>query len=370
MAETHYGAVQQHSGPTRQAAGNSPASSVSRRQFIKGVGAGAAAAWVAPRVAFANILNRTDRDGDRVILGKGEHTYEVVKGWGKLPAGIRYGNTHGVIIDSHGRVFIHNMSKDSMCVFDPDGKFIKSWGPEYQSGAHGLQLHREGKDEFLFLAATGQHTVSKTTLDGDLVWRIGYPKECAAYKSENQYVPTNVAIAPNGDFYVADGYGLSWIHQYSPKAEYIRSWGGAGTAPGKLNCPHGIWIDTRHKEPLVLVADRSNVRLQYFKLDGTYHSMVTDELRAPCHFDQRHGEILIPDLKGRVTIFDKHDKLVCHLGDNPDHSKWANNGVPPSQWVDGQFCSPHAAVWDRHGNIYVVEWLSAGRVTKLRRVDA
>jgi hypothetical protein len=273
-------------------------------------------------------------------------------------------------VDSHGRVFIHNASPDSVCIFDPDGTFIKSWGQDYEAGAHGMLLNRESDGEYLYLAATTQHSVVKTTLDGEVVWQIGCPKECPAYESPDQFVPTNVAVAPNGDFYVADGYGLSWIHQYNSKAEHIRSWGGVGAEPGKMRCPHGIWVDTRGAEPVLVVADRANVRLQYFTLDGEHIGFVTDELRHPCHFDQRGDDLLIPDLMGRVTIFDRNNRLICHLGDNPDPALRANNDVPQNRLVPGQFCSPHAACWDASGNIYVVEWLHYGRVTKLRRVEA
>ncbi len=310
-----------------------------------------------------------------MILGSGDHMYEWTGTFGKLPEGKRFGNTHGVQVDAQGRVLIHSQNThggemDSLFIFDDSGKFIKSWGKEYGAGAHGLQLVKEGKDEFLYLAATGQHIVVKTTLDGEVVWKLTWPKECPAYKEEGQYVPTNVAVAANGDFYIADGYGACWIHQYDKKAKYIRSFGGRGSEPGQLSTPHGIWIDTRGTDPLVLLADRSNVRLQWFSMDGKYVSMVKDELRHPCHFDQRNGELLIPDLMGRVTIFDKSNKLVVHLGDNPDQKKRANNGVPPEQWVDGQFCSPHGACWDKDGNIYVAEWVKEGRVSKLRKVSA
>ena len=97
---------------------------------------------------------------------------------------------------------------------------------------------------------------------------------------------------------------------------------------------------------------------------------MTDELRDPCHFDQHGSDILIPDLKGRVTIFDKENKLVTHLGDNPVAKYRRNNRTPREALVPGDFCTPHGAIWDRAGNIYVAEWLPYGRVTKLRRVSA
>lgn len=339
---------------------------VSRRTVLKGLGAGALAA-AAPNIVLAQ-EGKKDMSTVAKVMGKGAHTYELVEDWGKLPDHIHYGYTHGVCEDSQGRIYIHNQSPDSMVVFDPDGKFIKSWGKEYAQGAHGLQLSKEDGQEFLYLAPTNQHFVCKTTLDGEVVWKLEWPKESGVYEKPEEYVPTNIAIAPNGDFYVADGYGKSYIHQYSKKAEYIRTWGGAGEEPGKMKCPHGIWIDTRDGDPKIVVADRANVRLQYFTLDGKHIKFVTNDLLYPCHFDQRGKDLLIPDLHGRVTIFDKDNRLVTHLGENPGVSKREGYpNLPNEQRIPGQFISPHMAIWDHEGNIYVVEWISDGRVTKLRR---
>ena len=69
-----------------------------------------------------------------------------MKDWGRLPSGVKYGYTHGVQIDSHNRVIVHNQSKDSVIIFDHKGKYIKSWGPEFQKGAHGCLLRKENGD--------------------------------------------------------------------------------------------------------------------------------------------------------------------------------------------------------------------------------
>ncbi len=304
------------------------------------------------------------------IQGAGEHTYELVENWGELPDAIKFGNTHGVAEDSQGRIYIHNQSPSghSMVVFDGEGKFITAWGAEYCAGAHGLQLSKEGSEEYLYLALSSEHRCVKTTLKGEVVWELRYPSETDLYEDESQYVPTNIAIAPNGDFYIADGYGKSYIHQYNSDAEYVRSWGGKGAEPGKMNCCHGIYVDTRGGNPEIVVADRANVRLQYFDLAGNHLRFVTNDLLFPCHIDQRGTDLLIPDLYGRVTIFDKDNKLVAHIGETPRANLlegWPN--IPKEKRVPGKFTSPHGAIWDHDGNLYCGEWIPDGRVTKYRR---
>jgi hypothetical protein len=352
---------------------NQPAPS--RRTFVR-AGAGIAAmvaAGVAPRV-----LRADDKAAAKAkVYGTGAHTYEVVDEWAKRPENEAFGDTHMVQEVADGRIFVHHTGPKSVHVYDPDGKFMTAWGEDMAGAAHGMDLRKEGNEEFLYFAPTGQHRVVKTNLKGEKVLEIPYPKDAKdaagnpCYNGPDRYVPTFIAFAPNGDFYVTDGYGSFFVHRYNIKGEYQSTFGGPGSGEGQLQVPHGIWCDTRDaNNPTILVADRSNVRLQWFTLDGKFLKIMKEELRHPCHFDQQGTDILVPDLHGRVSIFDKDNKLVTHLGDNPDAAKRGNHGVPKDQLTPGDFCTPHGAIWDKAGNIYVAEWLPYGRVTKLRKVNA
>jgi hypothetical protein len=275
-------------------------------------------------------------------------------------------------------------SADTMVVFDRNGKFVRSWGKEFRGVAHGLHIQKEGREEFLYLTANAanpkatpqpemQAVVLKTTLKGEPVWKIQGPPDIDAYKPDAdgrpaRYNPTNVAIAPNGDVYIGDGYGSFYINQYNSKGEYIRTFGGRGSEPGQLNQPHGNWVDTRGKTPLLVVADRSNNRVQRFTLDGKHVDFILG-VKLPCHFHEHNGLVVIPDLQGRVTLMDKSNNLVAHLGDSGAAD--GNNPLrrePREKFIPGQFICPHGACFDHNGNIFVVEWVEVGRVTKLRKV--
>jgi sugar lactone lactonase YvrE len=302
----------------------------------------------------------------------------VIHDWGEVPATIKYGNTHGVVEDSQGRIYVHHTvnnaseSHDTMVVFDSKGKFVKSWGKEFKGGAHGLHIRKEGSKEFLYMCDTKRALVVKSTLDGEEVFTLGYPKESDAYKPDAEgkpikYSPTNLAIAPNGDIYVGDGYGSNYINQYNSKGEYIRTFGGSGKEAGKLLCPHGIMVDTRGKDPVLTVADRTNKRLQHFSLDGK-HIAFSEGVSAPCHFHVRKGKVVIPDLDSRVTILDEKNNVILHLGEDDPKAARALRTKTRDAFVPGKFVCPHGACFDHNGNIYVVEWVEVGRVTKLRKV--
>lgn len=341
-----------------------------RRAFLKTSTLAAAA------ISFPRILTASNKSGlDPVILGEGDHRYEVQHDWGTLPPGLAFGNTHGVCEDSLGRIYIKHTvhatsaKADAIVVFDNSGKFIRSFGLEYKGGAHGLHISREKDGEFLYLCDQARGIVDKTTLTGEKVWTKSAPMESGVYSNAAEYHPTNIAVVPSGpragEFFIADGYGKSWIHRYSAKAEYLGTFGGPGKDRGQMSCPHGLTIDTRGDQPRLLVADRANRRLQYFDLDGHSQGFITDELRLPCHFDQRGGVLLIPDLEARVTLFDKNNKLITHLGDG---TNTALRDKPRDKFIPGKFIAPHGACFDQDGNIFVVEWVEVGRVTKLRKV--
>lgn len=333
-----------------------------RRAFLKAAAGGAALAGMMPAL-------RARGEDDTMVMGQGEHRYTWAGDWAKLPEGRTLGYTHAVQETKDGRVIVHHTGTDSILFFDPEGNFIKGLGKDWETHAHGMLLREEAGQEFLYLAPTLLHRVYKVTLDGEVVMELTYPKEPGIYEDETKYVPTNVAVAANGDIYVADGYGKSYIHQYTARGEFVRTFGGPGSDAGKLNCCHGLWIDTRGGGEELVVADRANARLQYFNLEGQHLRFVTEGMHRPCHFDQRATDLLVPELFGRVTILNKDNQVAAVLGENPGVEKLQGYpDLPKEQRPEGKFISPHAAIWDREGNIYVCEWISTGRITKLRRV--
>jgi hypothetical protein len=303
-----------------------------------------------------------------IKLGTGAYTYEWIGDFCKLPKGKGFGYTHGVVTDKNDNVYVHNSSTDGVCVFDRDGNFLRSWGPQFEGGAHGMFLSVEGGKEYLYFADVLRLVVEKYTLDGEKLWSMGRPPRDDIYKEEKDFKPTDVCVAPDGSFYVMDGYGKPWVHRYTKDAKYIDSFGGPGKGEGQLACPHGGWVDTRRGEPELYIADRGNNRIQVFTLDGKHKRFITEEQNMPCCFFEFKGDLYIPDLKARVTILDKNDKLVTHLGEAPEIP--ATPGWPNIQYKmqPGKFSAPHACCVDSHGDIYVAEWISSGRVTKLKRV--
>ncbi|HYD01463.1 MAG TPA: hypothetical protein VEB22_09575 [Phycisphaerales bacterium] len=295
-----------------------------------------------------------------------------------------FGDTHGLAEDAAGRIYlahtVHGSStkEEAVCVYGEDGKFITAWGGRYRGGAHGLDVRAEPGEkagdkgaEFLYHCDTARRVVEKTDLDGNVVWERGFPVEASVYPAKEKYCPTNVAFLPDeggraGDILVGDGYGSSYIHRLTAGGSFVSTFAQPGKEAGKVSCPHGLWVDGRGGKTRVAVADRSNRRIQYFTLDGKHDGFVTDGVRQPCHFKTRGDLLLVPDLSSVVTLLDKDNKVVAHLGDghpSPLRDK------PRDQFVPGKFIHPHTAIFLKNGDILVAEWVPIGRVTLLRKVS-
>jgi hypothetical protein len=346
-----------------------------RRDFLKSASAAAATALTSNFFVHAS-----DKAGSKpAVIGAGEFTYECHHNWGEVPDHIKWQDTHGVTYDAEGLIYVkHRAPKDSqidtIAVFEPNGKFVRSFGKQWAGGGHGIDIRKDGNEEFLYLCVNAPHRlVTKTTLTGEKVWEMQFPKEANLYQSVDQFNPTNIAFSPDGGFYVADGYGANYIHYYDKDAKYVRTFGGPGEEPGKFKTPHGIWLDDRPgRAPKIIVADRANARLQYFTLDGIAESILGD-VSFPAHFDTRGDVLLVPDLHARVSLFDKDNNVIAHLGYDPEWTKQVvGDGFKmrgqPERWEAGKFIHPHDACFDPQGNIYVVEWVATGRVSFLKKV--
>ncbi len=303
-----------------------------------------------------------------LTIGTDPYQFEVHDYFCQLPANIKLGYTHGVCVDTADNVYVFHQGQQAVLIFNRFGEYQRSWGEEFQHGAHGMRLTDEDHAQFLYLTDYENHTVSKTTLRGLLQFTLRVPPRPDLYGGPADFKPTDCCVAPDGTIFVFDGYGKPYVHAFSRKGKYLFSIGGPGDGPGKFNCPHGGWVDTRRPEPELYVADRGNARIQVFGIDGKFRRVIQHpELKQPCGFYQYGYDLYVPDLQARLVVLDANDNVAAVLGDDPTAP--AQPGWPniPDKLQAGKFSSPHAVAIDTHGDVYVAEWISTGRVTKLVR---
>lgn len=282
--------------------------------------------------------------------------FEFVENWPKFPEGQKLGQAVEVIVDSQDRVFIFHRGENSPLIFDKDGNYLGTWEPnDHWKDIHGVTIASDDQGEYLIVTDRDRHTVSRADLDGNPVWTVGTPDQPAGPEGYFNR-PTDAGVAPNGDIYVADGYGNARVHQFTASGEHVRSWGTPGVAPGAFHLPHAARVIERDGEPQVYVCDRENWRIQRFSLDGKYLGKITG-VKQPCDIIvDRDGLRYVAELQGRVAIFDQDDFLVTRIGGE-------RNTEP------GNFYAPHSTAVDSEGSLYVAEVLEGQRISKFRRVE-
>src|SRR5947209_2407614 len=180
---------------------------------------------------------------DKVRTGAGAYTYESVPNWCQLPDEKKQtlGTTHGgVVVDKQGNIYFSmDAGPHGILVYSPDGKLARGFADKFFA-IHGMCLRDEDGEQVLYGAHLRGKQAVKMKLDGTVLWTIPVPMESGKYQKPELYNPTSIAVAPNGDIFVADGYGQNWIHQYDKNQKYIRSFGGPGTEPGKFKTCHGL----------------------------------------------------------------------------------------------------------------------------------
>ena len=298
------------------------------------------------------------------------YEYEFVDNFGDLHTNLKPGYTHGVTVDTTDNVYVFNQSQTAVLKFDRHGKYQETWGEEFRHGAHGMYMTYEPQGEYLYLTDYERHLVLKTSPKGDDRFQLGVPPRRDIYSGPSEYKPTDVCVSPRGDIYVFDGYGKSFVHVYDKKAKYLASFGGHGVAEGQFDCPHGGWIDVRKPIPELYVADRGNHRISVHALDGTFKRFITDpRMSRPCDLYAFGEELYVADLDAKLLILGPDDKVKAVLGEDAEAPKqpgWPNNvGAAKA----GTFIAPHAVTVDSRGDVYVAEWVSTGRVVKLKRLN-
>ncbi len=355
----------------------------SRREFIASTAASVAAVALGATAAHAD-------DAQPIRIGSGAHTYEADLKWGHPQPGMAYGHGCGIVVDGKDRIFVTTRSANPfVSIFDADGKLLEMWNKDFaekvdstldncKDTAHGLYLSKENGTEYLYWtenAGGGKDEkfgarVYKTDLQGKIIYQIGnVAKEGSASQKFAWDNPTDVAVAPNGDIYVVDGYGSQRVTRFDKDFKPLRTIGAHGKGDSEFQTCHGICINTlKSSGPEVYIADRENGRLQVFDLELNHKRNISGPVRRPCCFFQHDGFLFIPDLASRVTVLDADDKLVAQLGDGKETD--GRTDRPDQQTNPALFAAPHALNLDSKGNLYVVEWIPSGRPRKFSRVTA
>jgi DNA-binding beta-propeller fold protein YncE len=197
--------------------------------------------------------------------------YHVVENWAQLPAGMQWGQVIAVKPDAHGNLWVFHRSEPPILEFDASGKFLKSFGAGMFVQPHGLEIDRDGNiwtTDQQAKDGKGQQVI-KFSPEGKVLMTLG--KAGVGGPGPDTFNgPCDVAIAPNGDIFVADGHGgdtNARVVKFSKDGNYIKEWGKKGSGPGEFDTLHSMAMDSKGR---LFIADRGNSRIQIFDQDGKF----------------------------------------------------------------------------------------------------
>ena len=273
--------------------------------------------------------------------------YQPVADWMKLPADVVLGPVSAIAADSGDRLFLFHRGKKPIVVLDRDGKYLRSWGDDMVKTAHGIRIDPENN---VWTTDMGNHLVLKYDPNGKLLMTLGKRDE-PGDAPDRFNRPTDVAFAPNGDFYVTDGYGNARVLKFNKDGKLLTQWGKKGKGDGEFNLPHSVVVDAKGR---VIVGDRENHRIQVFDGDGKFLTK-WNESGYPYGLALAGDRLFIADAREHwIKVLDLEGKLL---------GRWGQKGTAP-----GQFETPHMLCVDSRGAVYVAE-VAGKRVQKFVAKD-
>jgi streptogramin lyase len=317
-------------------------------------------------VAFVAVIfcREVYAQSDPAPTNSAPNPYRTIADWATMPAGRTWGATGGVAIDSHDNIWVAERCGANSCAdstlapileFDRSGKLLQSFGAGMFVFPHGITVDRndnvwvtdgQGKD------GKGQQ-VFKFSPDGKVLLTLG--KAGVAGTDPDEFnEPSAVAIAANGDIFVADGHGgesNARVVKFTKDGKFITTWGKKGTGPSEFDVPHCITFDNQGR---LFVCDRNNNRIQIFDQDGKYLGELKQYSRPSSIVIDKNGIIYVADSESESVSKNHYGwKRGIRIGNLKDGSVTAF--IPDPNLVATSTSSAEGIAVDSKGVIYGAE---------------
>lgn len=291
----------------------------------------------------------------RVNLALG---YRGDAAWPRERSAYAWGPMAGMAVDAEGLIWTVNRGEMPVQVYTPDGRMVREWGKGALGRAHQISIGPRGH---IWLPDLDAHTVIKFSPEGKRLLTLGTEGKPGSDK-QTFNKPTDVAETPEGDIFVADGYGNNRIVHFDKDGRYVNEWGGLGVLPGQFSLPHAIALDSKGK---LYVADRNNARVQVFDQSGkfltewrnlcvpwTIRITPQDEVylcgTSPSQWNKEDVQLGIPP----------KDQLVMRLTTDGRVLSWwmfpyVLRGEKETKTQPGELSWVHGVAMDKDGNFYL-----------------
>lgn len=354
---------------------------ISRRHFVKRTSIESSTLLATSIMPFQILKSKPKLSAS--VIGHGDFQYKVHTEWGQLDAQ-KYPvkNCHEMVKDRRGRLLmLTDERKNNVLIYDKSGKLLDSWTLNLD-GAHGLTIHDEGGEEYLYITDIASGRVIKATLRGKIIMELVHPRTVGVYDALSKFSPTETAIGSNGDIYVADGYGSQFVLRYDAKGNFISKFGGDSyLQESKFKQVHGVAIDNRDpNNPTLICTERMKNAFKRFTLDGKYIETIYlpgafmsravfdgENIYSGVCFGMEKGDYNPKLNKGFVTILDQNNRVVSNPGGTKPRYKDGKLELMLQEKPIFKHC--HDVCIDEDKNLYVCQWNAGGVYPyKLERV--
>jgi hypothetical protein len=326
---------------------------------------------------YLALVSKAAAAGDGRIVGHGTHRYRVDTKWCQAkPETHPVNDCHEMVQARDGRLFLFtNHKQNNVLVLDQRGRVIDAWTLGW-AGAHGLTIHADAEGrEHLYATDTSSGRVVKTTLAGDVVMELAHPASIGVYSDKDVYSPTETAVGPNGDIYVADGYGSQFLLRYDKDGKFLNKFGGKSSQPiskGKFLQAHGVAIDARGEQPLVMATARIRNEFHWFTLEGEFVKtvylpgaymsrpvIVGENVYSGVCFGMFADDYRMWQGRGFVTILDRNNRVISNPGGRKP--EYRDGRLQLMLQDEPVFHNCHDVCVDQQGDLYVCQW-NSGKV--------
>jgi sugar lactone lactonase YvrE len=298
--------------------------------------------------------------------------YHLVTNWAQMPRG--WEQINAVTVDQNNNFWGVDRCEEAGCksVFEigPDGKTLKNFGADLFVEPHQAAVDRDGN---LWVAdATPKGAkglqITKLSPDGRVLLKLGKPGEGKGSAALDVFdEPTGVAVASNGDVFIAQGHGekqnYSRIMKFTKDGKFIKTFGTFGEANGQIRSPHAIAVDSQDR---LFVGDRSNSRIDVFDKDGKFLASWKQFGRPSGVAIDRNDMLYVIDSQSSDMPGDRYNpgcKRGIRVGSVKDGKVLYY--IPPPTPADPKWQPAIGVAVDRNGNIYaasddqhnVVKWV-------------
>lgn len=274
-----------------------------------------------------------------LVVVMGDRRYRVERPWGEPSEAYPLQLISRIAVDSRGRVYAYQRAEPPVIVYDSGGNVQAAWGEGRLADPHGMTITA---DDHVLLVDRDAHQILIFTADGEEIGAIGARHDPHFQAPFNH--PTDVAVAPDGEIYVSDGYGNSVVHRFAADGSHLATWGRPGSGPGEFTTPHAVAVDGRDR---VLVADRENNRIQLFDRAGAYLDEWGDVYHPMDIYVDDRGLVFVTDQIPRLSLFSPDGALI-------GRSRAVWNGA-------------HGIAGNAAGDLFLAE-MQPHRITRLARI--